>query len=83
MVRGLGPQAVPGLLQTAEPYFITDLTPEQLLTFSVLAIKANLDEMPNFVAAGSPGRAGAASVVYLADSAYATFEDLKDGRIGS
>lgn len=83
MVRVLGPSAIPGLLQAAEPYFITDLTPEQLLTFSVLAIKANLEEMPNFVAAGSPGRAGSASVVYLADSAYATFDDLQDGRIDS
>jgi polyisoprenyl-teichoic acid--peptidoglycan teichoic acid transferase len=83
MVRGLGPSAVPGLLQTAEPYFHTDLSPEQLLTFSVLAIKANLEEMPNFVVAGSPGWAGSASVVYLADSAYATFADLQDGRIGS
>ncbi len=82
MVRGLGPSAVPGLLQAAEPYFHTDLAPEQLLTFSVLAIKSNLEEMPNFVAAGSPGWAGGASVVYLADSAYATFADLQDGRIG-
>jgi polyisoprenyl-teichoic acid--peptidoglycan teichoic acid transferase len=83
MVRGLGPSAVPDLLQTAEPYFHTDLSPEQLLTFSVMAIKANLEEMPNFVVAGSPGWAGSASVVYLADSAYATFADLQDGRIGS
>jgi LCP family protein required for cell wall assembly len=82
MVRGLGPSAIPGLLQAAEPDFITDLSPEQLLTFSVLAIKANLEEIPNFVAAGSPGSAGGASVVYLADSAYATFADLQDGRIG-
>lgn len=82
IVRGLGPAAIPSLLQAAEPYFITDLSAEQLLTFSVLAIKANLEEIPNFVAAGSPGRAGAASVVYLADSAYATFDDLQDGRIG-
>lgn len=82
IVRGLGPAAIPSLLQAAEPYFVTDLSAEQLLTFSVLAIKANLEEIPNFVVAGSPGRAGAASVVYLADSAYATFDDLQDGRIG-
>ncbi len=83
MVRSFGPQAVPGLLQSAEPYLVTDLSPEQLLTFSVLAIKANLEEIPNFVAAGTPGSAGAASVVYLSDSAYATFADLQDGRIGT
>ena len=82
MVRGLGPSAIPGLLQSAEPYFITDLSPEQLLTFATLAVRSNLDEMPNFVASCTPGRAGAASVVYLADSAYTTFADLQDGRIG-
>ena len=82
MVRGLGPSAIPSLLQAAEPYFLTDLSPEQLLTFSVLAIKANLEEMPNLVAPGSPGWAGSASVVYLADAAYGIFADLSDGRLG-
>lgn len=81
-VRGMGPLAIPGLLQAAEPQLMTDLSPEQLLTFSVLATKSNLDEMPNLVAPGSPGWAGSASVVYLADAAYGIFADLADGRLG-
>jgi LCP family protein required for cell wall assembly len=81
-VRGMGPLAIPGLLQAAEPQLMTDLSPEQLLTFSVLATKSNLDEMPNIVAPGSAGRAGSASVVYLADAAFGIFADLADGRLG-
>lgn len=81
-VRSMGPLAIPGLLQAAEPQLLTDLSPEQLLTFSVLATKSNLDEMPNLVAPGSPGWAGSASVVYLADAAYGIFADLADGRLG-
>jgi LCP family protein required for cell wall assembly len=81
-VRGMGAMAIPGLMQAAEPQLMTDLSPEQLLTFSVLATKSNLDEMPNLVAPGSAGRAGSASVVYLADAAYGIFADLADGRLG-
>jgi LCP family protein required for cell wall assembly len=81
-VRGMGPLAIPGLMQAAEPQLMTDLSPEQLLTFSVMATKSNLDEMPNIVAPGSPGSAGGASVVYLADAAYGIFADLADGRLG-
>jgi LCP family protein required for cell wall assembly len=81
-VRGMGPLAIPGLLQAAEPQLMTDLSPEQLLTFSVLATRSNLDEIPNLVAPGSPGWAGSASVVYLHDAAYGIFADLADGRIG-
>jgi LCP family protein required for cell wall assembly len=81
-VRGMGPLAIPGLMEVAEPQLMTDLSPEQLLTFSVLATKSNLDEMPNLVAPGSPGWAGSASVVYLHDAAYGIFADLADGRLG-
>jgi anionic cell wall polymer biosynthesis LytR-Cps2A-Psr (LCP) family protein len=81
-VRAMGPLAIPSLMEAAELSFLTDLSPEQLLTFSVLATKSNLDEMPNIVAPGSPGWAGSASVVYLADAAYGIFADLSDGRLG-
>jgi LCP family protein required for cell wall assembly len=80
-VRGMGPLAIPGLMEAAEPQLMTDLSAEQLLTFSVLATKSNLDEMPNLVAPGSPGWAGSASVVYLHDAAYSIFADLADGRL--
>lgn len=82
-VRAMGVDAIPLLLEEAEQYLITNLTPEQLLTFSVLAVNANLEEMPNVVAPGSPGSAGGASVVFLHDSAHALFDDLADGNLGN
>ena len=83
MVKGMGISAVPGLMEASEPYLFTNLSPEQILTFSALAIATDLDSMPNVVAPGSPGTAGSASVVYLADSAVELWTDLADGRLGS
>lgn len=80
-VKKVGYGAIPGLLAGSEQYFITNLTPEQLLTFSAMAISANLDAMPNIVAPGSVGTAGAASVVFLASSAANLWADLADGRL--
>lgn len=80
-VQVLGPTAIPGLIEKAEPYFSTSLTAEQLLTFLIMAINADLDEIPNVVAAGKPGTAGGASVVFLADSVGTLFADLADGEL--
>lgn len=82
-VRAMGIGAVPGLLEAAEPSLVTNLDAEHLLTFSAMLISSNLDEIPNFVAPGTSGRAGSASVVYLADSANQIFEDLADGNLGN
>jgi hypothetical protein len=70
-------------MEMAEPWMLTDLTPEQLLTFAALIIGSDLDTMPNVVAPGSSGRAGSASVVYLSDAVAETWADLADGRLGS
>ena len=80
-VQGMGYGAIPTLLAGSEPWVDTNLTPEQLLTFSAMAISANLDAMPNIVAPGSVGRAGAASVVFLSSSAADLWADLADGRL--
>ncbi len=80
-VKEMGYGAIPGLLERSEPWMITNLTPEQLLTFSAMAISADLDAMPNVVAPGSVGRAGAASVVFLSSSAANLWADLADGRL--
>lgn len=80
-VRSLGMSAIPGLLEASEPYLLTDLTAEQLLTFAAMTINSDLDNIPNIVAAGSAGSAGGASVVYLSSSAPALFSDLADGRL--
>ena len=80
-VKEMGYGAIPRLLEGSEPWIITNLTPEQLLTFSAMAISADLDAMPNIVAPGSVGRAGAASVVFLSSSAANLWADLADGRL--
>jgi LCP family protein required for cell wall assembly len=80
-VRAMGVGSIPALLEAAEPYLMTDLTPEQLLTFSALAIESDLDDLESIVVPGSLGTAGSASVVYLGGGATALFEDLADGKI--
>lgn len=82
-VKSMGPMAIPGLMEGAEPSIFTNLTAEQLLTFSTMVIGSSLDRIPNLVAPGSAGRAGSASVVYLADSATSLFQDLADGQLNN
>jgi LCP family protein required for cell wall assembly len=82
-LRGKGYGAIPTLLDLSEEWMLTDLSPEQLLTFAALVIGSNLDTMPNMVTPGSSAMAGSASVVHLADSASELFADLGDGRLGS
>jgi len=80
-VKKMGMSAIPRLMEASEPHLITDLTAEQLLTFSAMAISAKLDEVDNVVAPGSPGSAGGASVVFLHESAADLWADLADGRL--
>jgi LCP family protein required for cell wall assembly len=82
-VQAMGMSAIPQLMEKSEPHLMTSLTPEQLLTFSAMAISADLGSIANVVAPGSPGWAGSASVVYLARSVDQLWADLADGRIGS
>jgi LCP family protein required for cell wall assembly len=79
--KGYG--VIPRALELSEPWMLTDLSPEQLLTFSALLIGTNLDTIQNQVVPGSNGTAGSASVVYISDSASAVWADLADGRLGS
>lgn len=81
MVAAMGYSAIPGLLEASEEHLLTDLSPEQLLTFSAMAISADLDSMPNVVAQGRVGTAGGASVVFLNDSVSELWDDLADGRL--
>lgn len=80
-VKEMGYSAIPGLMEAAEPHLSTNLTPEQLLTFSAMAISADLDSVSNVVAPGSPGSAGGSSVVFLANSADDLWADLADGTL--
>ncbi len=81
MVAAMGYTAIPRLLELAEPHLMTDLSPEQLLTFSALTISSRIDEIPNVVAPGRSGSAGGASVVFLDDSVDALWADLADGTL--
>ena len=82
-VKDMGYRAIPGLMEGAEPHLMTSLTPEQLLTFSAMAISADLESMPNVVTPGRTGSAGGASVVFLAGSVDDLWADLADGRLES
>ena len=81
VVDALGLAAIPELLEASAPHLETDLSAEQLLTFSAMAASADRDEIPNVVAPGSPGWAGSASVVYLSSSVDELWADLEDGRL--
>lgn len=81
MVQAAGVSAIPELMELSEPHLVTDMSPEALLTFSAMAVRANLDEIDNLVAPGSPGSAGGASVVFLHDSTADLWADLADGTI--
>lgn len=81
MVKAMGVSAIPQLMEKADPHLQTNLTAEQLLTFSASAVAARLNDVDNVVAPGSPGWAGSASVVYLAGSAGELWADLADGSL--
>jgi LCP family protein required for cell wall assembly len=80
-VRAMGYAAIPRLMEMSEPWLLTDLTAEQLLTFSALLIETNPESIPNVVAPGTVGTAGGASVVFLTDEAEGIWVDLADGRL--
>ncbi|HJQ76149.1 MAG TPA: LCP family protein [Acidimicrobiia bacterium] len=82
-VQAMGYMALPTLIEKSAPHLITDLTPEELLTFSAMAISADLGSVSNVVASGSTGSAGGASVVFLSSSVDELFADLADGRLGN
>ena len=82
-VKAMGYSAIPRLMAGAEPYIQTNLTPEEVLTFSAMAITADLDAMANVVTPGRSGSAGGASVVFLDDSVGALFSDFADGTLES
>jgi polyisoprenyl-teichoic acid--peptidoglycan teichoic acid transferase len=81
MVQAMGYESIPGLLEMSEPYLMTNLTPEQILTFSAMVISSDLDEIPNVVAPGRSGTAAGASVVFLSDSVSELWADLADAHL--
>ncbi len=80
MVKTMGVTAIPDLVKRSWDMYSTDMTAEELLTLAAAITRVEPDQVSNVVAAGSPGMAGRASVVFLADSASQTFQDMLDGR---
>ena len=80
-VQAYGPLHLPTLISESSQWMITDLAPGDLLAFSALAVDTPVGRIGNQVAPGRVGTAGAASVVYLTDSAPAAFVDLADGSL--
>ena len=83
MVKAMGPSAIPDLIERSWDMYSTDMTPEELLLLATAVSRADPAKSTNVVAAGSAGSAGRASVVFLRDAAYATFEDMQDGHLGA
>jgi len=84
MVKALGVIAVPDLIERSWDMYSTDMTPEELLLLAAAITNFDRTQISNVVAAGSPGTtSGGASVVFLRDGAFETFEDMVDGRIGN
>lgn len=81
-VKTQGYGAIPPLLEASELWITTNMSAEQLLTFSAAAVSADLETMPNTVVPGRGGRAGNASVVFLTEGANEIWADLADGRLG-
>ncbi|MGC2240550.1 MAG: hypothetical protein WA726_06895, partial [Acidimicrobiia bacterium] len=61
----------------------TDMTGEEVLLLAAAITRFDPEATANVVASGSAGTAGSASVVFLHDSAYQTFEDMADGKLGN
>jgi LCP family protein required for cell wall assembly len=81
MLKTLGTSAIPGLIEQSWDLYSTDMAPEELLTLAAAITLVDLERTTNVVAAGAAGSAGRASVVFLKDAAYTTFEDMQDGHL--
>ena len=81
MIKTMGVTAIPGLIARSWDMYSTDLGVDELLMLAAAITMVDPEQAKNVVAAGSSGSAGAASVVFLSDSAFVTFEDMADGRL--
>lgn len=80
MVQAMGPEALPDLMGASAGLYWTDLTTEEALQLAAAVVRADLANATNIVAEGRVGTtSGGASIVRLADSAYALFDDMQDG----
>ena len=82
MVQAMGIDAVPGILESANGLYHTDLTAEEALLVAAALVRSDLANATNVVAPGFVDTtSGGASIVRLADDAYVLFDDMADGRL--
>jgi LCP family protein required for cell wall assembly len=82
MVKTMGAEAIPGLLESSAGLYWTDLNHEETLLLVASIVWADVASATNVVADGYVDTtSGGASIVRLTDSAYALFEDMQDGEL--
>ena len=79
-MQGKGVMALPESLGILAEHTFTDLDAETMMLVGAALFEQEPFEIPNLVLPGSPGWAGEASVVYLAEErSQEIFEDIADG----
>jgi LCP family protein required for cell wall assembly len=81
MIQDLGVEQLPRWVAAYDEHGFTDLDTESLLTFAATTYVTSPELLENLVVPGGTGTVGAASVVFISDSAEAIFRDLDDGII--
>lgn len=78
-----GPLAFPEIIAGSEEWLVTDIDPDEMLRFALVANRVKLTGISNVVLEGSNATtSGGASIVRLNESfAEATFADLADGAL--
>ncbi|MDQ3357518.1 MAG: LCP family protein [Actinomycetota bacterium] len=80
--RGMGPEALPALLERVDRHMESDLDAEQILTFAAWTYLAQPGEFGHEVAKGDFGWSDdGQSIVLLDEAAQDTFEDFADGSL--
>jgi len=79
MIQDLGIDALPQLFEALTNETFTDMSMEDLYTFSAGAFLFEPDTLVNMVIPGAPGRVGPSSVVFISDDAEDVYRDLDDG----
>ena len=83
MARKAGPARLASLLTKMSPYLSTDLDVTQVLNLCASVYLGDPASVRNTVVPGSIGTRERQSVVLLGGAAHATFQDIKDGRLGA
>jgi LCP family protein required for cell wall assembly len=79
MVRDLGIDTLPSMVEALLAHAFTDLTTEALLTLAASMYTVDPDDLVNRVLPGRVGSVAGQSVVFLSADATDVYRDLRDG----